>query len=82
MLPVSRPGNGTNPTGSVGNSTAEQKLYFWFFPSQNPDATDEIMIWLNGGVSAPLISDLIDASSRPAESPYGAGTWKGLTLDV
>jgi hypothetical protein len=27
------------------------KLYFWFFPSTNPAAKKEIIIWLNGGVS-------------------------------
>lgn len=25
------------------------KLYFWFFPTTNPAAGDEILIWLNGG---------------------------------
>jgi carboxypeptidase D len=29
----------------------ESQLYFWFFPSENPLADDEILIWLNGGVS-------------------------------
>lgn len=23
------------------------QLYFWFFPSSNPDATNDITIWLN-----------------------------------
>ena len=27
------------------------RLYFWFVPSENPKASDEILIWLNGGVS-------------------------------
>lgn len=35
----------------------KNQLYFWFFPSNNTDARDEILIWLNGGVSRP---------SRPA----------------
>ncbi|RMZ85375.1 hypothetical protein DV737_g771, partial [Chaetothyriales sp. CBS 132003] len=25
------------------------ELYFWFFPSENPAASKEILIWLNGG---------------------------------
>ena len=25
------------------------ELYFWFFPSNNAQADDEILIWLNGG---------------------------------
>jgi carboxypeptidase D len=36
------------PTSKTSN---DSQLYFWFFPSENPDAGDEIMIWLNGGVS-------------------------------
>jgi hypothetical protein len=27
------------------------QLYFWFFPSEDPSADKEILIWLNGGVS-------------------------------
>lgn len=46
VLPVGST-NGTFPSGN----TTEQQLYFWFFPSGNPEATDEILIWLNGGVS-------------------------------
>jgi carboxypeptidase D len=29
----------------------ERKLYFWFFPSTNADAGEEIVIWFNGGQS-------------------------------
>lgn len=32
-----------------GNASNENQLYFWFFPSENVNATDEITIWLNGG---------------------------------
>ena len=32
----------------------EDKLFFWFFPSTNPAAEKEILIWLNGGVSSIL----------------------------
>jgi carboxypeptidase D len=39
---------GLMPTSKTSN---DSQLYFWFFPSENPDAGDEIMIWLNGGVS-------------------------------
>lgn len=31
-------------------------LYYWFFPSTNPDAEKEILIWLNGGVSSTAAS--------------------------
>lgn len=26
------------------------QLFFWFFPSNNPSAENEIVIWLTGGV--------------------------------
>lgn len=34
------------------NANDQNKLYFWFFPSANPSAEKEILIWLNGGVSS------------------------------
>lgn len=30
-------------------------LFYWFFPSTNPDAEKEILIWLNGGVRLPIL---------------------------
>lgn len=50
VFPVDAPGESFNTSGPSSNTTA-QALYFWFFPSKNPQATDEILIWLNGGVS-------------------------------
>ena len=35
------------------NPKDENNLFFWFFPSTNPAASKEILIWLNGGVSFP-----------------------------
>lgn len=32
----------------IANSSSEE-LFFWFFPSTNPLASDEIVLWLNGG---------------------------------
>ncbi|KAI5199758.1 alpha/beta-hydrolase [Aureobasidium subglaciale] len=32
----------------IGNSSTDS-LFFWFVPSTNPSASDEIVIWLNGG---------------------------------
>lgn len=40
---------GLMPISKAANETRE--LYFWFFPSENTEASDEILIWLNGGVS-------------------------------
>lgn len=39
-----------------GKPNEEGNLFFWFFPSTNPAAKDEILIWLNGGVSFPVPS--------------------------
>jgi carboxypeptidase D len=33
----------------ISNGTNASELYFWFFPSANPAAEKEIVIWLNGG---------------------------------
>lgn len=37
---------GLLPISSEKNAS---ELYFWFFPSPNPAADKEIVIWLNGG---------------------------------
>lgn len=34
----------------TGANSSDSELYFWFFPSENPAANKEILIWLNGGV--------------------------------
>ncbi|KAL2168624.1 hypothetical protein VTG60DRAFT_7110 [Thermothelomyces hinnuleus] len=34
----------------------DKNLFFWFFPSTNPAAEKEILIWLNGGVSPARVS--------------------------
>lgn len=40
---------GTLPIST--NASDHNRLWFWFFPSENPLAEKEITIWLNGGVS-------------------------------
>jgi carboxypeptidase D len=40
---------GLMPISKAANESSQ--LYFWFYPSTNPLADDEILIWLNGGVS-------------------------------
>lgn len=47
---------GLLPISKAANETRE--LYFWFYPSTNELASDEILIWLNGGVSD--FTDCID----------------------
>ena len=36
-----------------------RQLYFWFFPSTNPDAGNEILIWFNGGPGCSSLSGLL-----------------------
>lgn len=31
------------------NADNDNQLFFWFWPSDNVNASDEIVIWLNGG---------------------------------
>jgi carboxypeptidase D len=38
----------------TSNPDDENRLFWWFFPSTNPAAKKEILIWLNGGVSLSL----------------------------
>ncbi|KXH65985.1 carboxypeptidase cpdS [Colletotrichum salicis] len=38
---------GQIPISKESNET--RQLFFWYFPSTNPDAAEEVTIWLNGG---------------------------------
>ncbi|OAA68457.1 serine carboxypeptidase [Niveomyces insectorum RCEF 264] len=48
---------GSLPLSSDPNDA--NKLFFWFFPSTNPDASQEIVIWLNGGPGCSSLEGLI-----------------------
>ena len=74
---------GLLPVSSAANET--KKLFFWFFPSTNPNATDEITIWFNGGPGCSSLSGLLfengpftwmPGTFRPVQNPY---TWVNLT---
>ncbi|KAL9619196.1 MAG: hypothetical protein Q9204_008320, partial [Flavoplaca sp. TL-2023a] len=74
---------GLLPISSAANETRE--LYFWFFPSENPLATDEITIWLNGGPGCSSLEGLLQVNGpflwqygtfAPVKNPY---TWVNLT---
>lgn len=56
-----------------------RKLYFWFFPSQDPKASDEIAVWLNGGPGCSSMLGLLtengpflwqDGTLAPVKNPY------------
>jgi carboxypeptidase D len=61
------------------------QLYFWFFPSSNPNATDELTIWLNGGPGCSSLEGLLQENGpflwqygtfKPVKNPW---TWVNLT---
>ncbi|KAF9894068.1 hypothetical protein FE257_009041 [Aspergillus nanangensis] len=72
---------GLLPNTPAGNSS----LFFWFFPSQNPKASDEITIWLNGGPGCSSLDGLLQENGpflwqsgtyKPIRNPY---SWTNLT---
>ncbi|KAH0566350.1 hypothetical protein GP486_000256 [Trichoglossum hirsutum] len=67
------------------NPGENRKLYFWFFPSENPLAGDEITIWLNGGPGCSSLEGLLQENGpflwqygtfRPVKNPF---SWVKLT---
>ena len=74
---------GLLPISSAKNESRE--LYFWFFPSTNPDASDEITIWLNGGPGCSSLEGILQENGpflwqygtfKPVKNPW---TWINLT---
>jgi carboxypeptidase D len=73
---------GLMPISSAKNAS---ELYFWFFPSSNPLAEDEITIWLNGGPGCSSLEGFLQENGpflwqygtfKPVKNPW---TWVNLT---
>ncbi|KIV79766.1 hypothetical protein PV11_07311 [Exophiala sideris] len=67
------------------NATNANELFFWFFPSDNPAASDEITIWLNGGPGCSSLDGLLQehgpflwqsGTYAPQPNPF---SWTNLT---
>lgn len=43
----------------ISDEEDASELYFWFYPSHNPQAEDEILIWLNGGPGCSSLEGLL-----------------------
>ena len=63
----------------ISNESDVSELYFWFFPSNNPDAGEEILIWLNGGPGCSSLEGFLQENGpflwqygtyRPVQNPY------------
>ncbi|EPE28601.1 alpha/beta-Hydrolase [Glarea lozoyensis ATCC 20868] len=74
---------GLMPISKAANES--RQLYFWFFPSENTEASDEILIWLNGGPGCSSLEGLLQENGpftwqygtyKPVPNPY---TWVNLT---
>ncbi|KAF2202400.1 carboxypeptidase cpdS precursor [Delitschia confertaspora ATCC 74209] len=73
---------GLLPISSAPNAS---ELYFWFFPSSNPAASDEVTIWLNGGPGCSSLEGFLQENGpvlwqygtyKPVQNPW---TWVNLT---
>ncbi|KAH8806068.1 serine carboxypeptidase [Xylogone sp. PMI_703] len=67
------------------NKHDENRLFFWFFPSENPLAKKEIAIWLNGGPGCSSLDGFLQENGpflwqsgtfAPIVNPY---SWTNLT---
>ncbi|KAF2260498.1 carboxypeptidase cpdS precursor [Lojkania enalia] len=73
---------GLLPISDKKNETGE--LWFWFFPSANPEASDEITIWLNGGPGCSSLEGFLQENG-PILWQYGTfkpvyNPWNWATL--
>lgn len=65
------------PISSQQNAS---ELYFWFFPSEDAQASDEILIWLNGGPGCSSLEGLLQENG-PFLWQYGSSlsAWPRVT---
>lgn len=75
--------SGLLPISSAAHES--RQLFFWFFPSQDALASDEIVIWLNGGPGCSSLSGLLTengpflwmtGTKAPTPNPYA---WSRLS---
>lgn len=68
----------------IGDSTTDS-LFFWFVPTENPAASNEIVIWLNGGPGCSSLDGFFHENGpvswqsgtyRPVRNTY---SWSNLT---
>ncbi|CRG92656.1 hypothetical protein PISL3812_09719 [Talaromyces islandicus] len=77
---------GESYAGNLANTPhGKSSLFFWFFPSTNPDAEKEITIWLNGGPGCSSLDGLLQENGpflwqsgvyEPVRNMY---SWNNLT---
>jgi len=69
----------------ISDNSDDGSLYFWFFPSPNPAAEKEILIWLNGGPGCSSLEGFFQENGpvlwqygtyKPIQNPW---TWVNLT---
>ncbi|KAI3393784.1 hypothetical protein diail_3605 [Diaporthe ilicicola] len=77
---------GESYAGSIPlTNGTDGNLFFWFFPSENPAAEKEILIWLNGGPGCSSLEGFLQENGpflwqygtyKPVANPY---SWHKLT---
>ncbi|KAF2458533.1 Alpha/Beta hydrolase protein [Lineolata rhizophorae] len=69
----------------ISDEEDSPELFFWFFPSENPAAENEITIWLNGGPGCSSLEGLFQENGpvlwqwgtfKPVRNPW---SWHNLT---
>lgn len=56
----------------ISDKANASELYFWFIPSANELAGDEILIWLNGGPGCSSLEGILQENGRFS---YSSGMW-------